>query len=249
MLVARIRTPDLIERGKVQDLTLPVHDGADLRAPDSGSFRMLDENGQIIIAAGAVTVVERVATKALVAGDTSALVFSKGYVEEWALIFGTTTETIRRDAILCHRLLYPVIADDDLYDLHDDLRELLPSTRTSWEFKRQEAWNQIIGRLIRKGNLPNLIMQPWALRDHHLFLTLHLIATDLMTTESGEGKWAKLASGEESSYDKKADNAWKELQFTYDEDEDGNASRQQRAAEPQFFMTDVPEWPYGQRSA
>ena len=55
-----------------------------------------------------------------------------------------------------------------------------------------EAWRQILGRLIAKGRMPYLILDPWSLREIHLETTLGLIFRDFASS-MGEGRYLELA--------------------------------------------------------
>lgn len=186
----RIAYPQYLDRGRPQTARLPVYYGSALAAPLAGTYALLDSNGTTL-QSGNVAIVDQVATFALEALSATQLL-GYGYREQWTLTMPDgTVRVFTRDAVVIRNPLYPVVTDEDLFAVYDDLRRQKPSTISSFEVKRNEAWKRILDRLEESGNLPNLIVTPWSLRESHLELSLHLILQDLRTGQ--QGRWETLA--------------------------------------------------------
>jgi hypothetical protein len=149
----------------------------------------------------------------------------EGWRMEWSLLFGSTLYTFRRDAALVYRRLYPVVTDADLLRLHTDLSRRMPSTETSYQDYLDEAWARIEARLVGTGKRPWLIMAPSALRDCHLYLTLHLIFADFGTGGPGTAEWESA-----QLYHHRYDAAWAALNFPQASPVDGQPNGPKRRA-------------------
>jgi hypothetical protein len=159
-----------------------------------------------------------VAHYSLSAATTSGEALGEGWLIEWALVMpDAVTHTFRQDAALCRRQLQMVIGQDELVQRHSDLPSLLGSA-ASYQAYIEEAWATISNRLIAAGRRPYLIMQPSALRDCHLLLSLHLIFLDYSTSAGDGGRWQALAAHYMVQYE----SAWGQLRFTYDEADENN---------------------------
>ena len=64
-----------------------------------------------------------------------------------------------------------------------------------------------------QGRRPYLIIQPSALRDCHLALSLQIIFTDYQTSAGDGGRWQALSE----HYQRMYTDAWNQLRFSYDE--------------------------------
>ena len=233
MLVPRFPSPRFMVNGVDVTVDFPVYEEGALAAPASGTYTLY--KGTTSQFSGAVTVASDIATRA-VALSTLGLSQDVDYVEEWELVIDGETYTFRRDVYIVRRDLYPVVTDQDLIRVHSNLASLRPSTLDSYESYREEAWDQIVGRLLGLGNLPQLITNSWVFRTSHLWLTLSLIAIDFATEESGLGKWTKSIE----RYEKKYQAAWDAIQLEYDTDEDG-AADQRKSGIPVYFLTGLPQ--------
>lgn len=217
MIVTRFSTPRLIVRDVAQTLTFPVYEEDALSEPTSGTYTLY--KGTTSTLTGAVVVASEVATFDVTAIALADASYDVDYHEDWDLLIDGQEYKFRRDVYVVRRDLYPVLTDQDLIRLHSDFALLMPSTMDSYGSYRDEAWDQILGRLIGLGNLPQLITNSWAFRTPHLWLTLHLICTDFSTEEAGTGKWTKLSE----KYFERYTDEWDQLQLRYDTDEDGVA--------------------------
>jgi hypothetical protein len=210
---ARFRSSETIERGRTQILTCPVQRAGATAAPSSGTISIYRPDQTALVSAQAVTVVSSVAQYTLTGATTTAEALGEGWLVEWSLLMpDAVTHTFRNDAALCRRTLYPVISDADLTQRHSDLPALLGSA-TSYQSYLDEAWATMTNKLIGEGRRPYLVIQPSALREAHLMLTLHLIFMDFQTSAGDTGRWQALATYYQTAYT----TAWGALRFTYDE--------------------------------
>jgi len=209
---ARFRSSETIERGRTQILSCPTQRAGAAAAPTSGTFTLYRPDGTTLDT-GAVSIVSSVAQYSLAGALTTAEALGEGWLVEWALVMPDgVTHTFRNDAALCRRTLYPVISQDDLIQRHSDLPALL-GTASSYQAYIDEAFATIANRLIGNGRRPYLIIQPSALRDVHLMLTLHMIFLDFSTSAGDGGRWQALAAHYGTQYE----SAFAQLKFTYDE--------------------------------
>jgi len=210
---------DWLERGRAQKVKCPVYLAGALAAPTSGTVTIYNAAGVAVIDGAAVTVASSIAEYALIAGDTSGGELGLGWRIEWSLVMpDTVTHIFRIDSGLVRRRLYPVISDIDLKRRHTDLDDLRDAGSASYQDFLDEAWQDILDRLAARGSLPFLVMEPGALRRSHLFHTLQLIFLDF-SSSAGDGRYLELAE----QYRKAFEEAWGELRFSYDYDNDGEA--------------------------
>jgi hypothetical protein len=241
---ARIPFPDFLERARTQLVKLEVYRDGALAAPSSGTFTLFDSNGDEVVSAAAVTIASSVAQYSIGAATLPTTVpVGEGWQEEWALLMSDgVVHTFRRSAALVLRTLYPVITDLDLTALYTDLDELRPAALASFQGYIDEAWRQVLGRLIAKGRFPYLILDPFSLREIHLETTLAIIFRDF-SSSLGQGQYLELAE----SHKKEAAFAWQTLTFQYDEDHDGkpDGDGRRKAAEPVIYLSNAPRTRWG----
>ena len=235
-LTPRHQLPRMIERGKAQILSLPVHDGGVRVTPIDGTWILFNPSGVEALTSPVSNLGSN--DVALSSVQTEDLALGEGWTEEWILAMSVTeTVTLRREAALVRRLLYPVVTDADLERVHPGLSAYLPGSQTSWENQRDEAFDQIQSRLLGKGTRPNLITGSWALRNVHLYWSLLLIA-ELLRVESS-GRWGQLVV----DWCARAEAEWNAVTFQYDPDDDGTSAEDDAPAVPPLYLCDVPgDW-------
>lgn len=222
---ARFRSTETIERGRTQTLSCPTSRAGATATPASGTFSLYRPDGSALVSAQAVTV-SSVATYSLTGATTSAEALGEGWLVEWALVMPDgVTHTYRNDAALCRRELTPVVSQDDLTQRHSDLPALLGAA-ASYQPYIDESWWTITNRLIGAGRRPYLVIQPSALRDCHLMLALHLVFLDYSTSSGDGGRWQALAAHYLTAYEQ----AWGQLRFSYDENDDNRVSPTSKTA-------------------
>jgi len=214
LYTARFRSGETIERGRNQDLTCPIYRAGALVAPLSGTLTVYRADGTVVVNAAAVTITGSVATYALLGTLTTSLALEEGWLLEWTLQMSATVQNVfRQDGALVRRTLYPVVTDADLFRRHSDLPQLLSTGTTSYQDYLDEAWATIINRLVAQGRRPYLVIQPSAMRDVHIALTLQLIFLDFQTSAGEGGRWQALAE----HYGRAYTETWGQLRFSYDE--------------------------------
>jgi hypothetical protein len=214
LYTARFRISEEIERGRQQVLTCPVYRAGALVAPLSGTVTIYKADGTAVVSAAHVVITGNVATYTIMAATTTSLALESGWLLEWSLAMtASVTLTFRNDGALVRRSLFPVVTDADLLRRHSDLNALLAAGTTSYQDYLDEAWATICTRLAAQGRRPYLVIQPSALRDVHIALTLQLIFTDFQTSAGDGGRWQALAE----HYQRMYTDAWAQLRFSYDE--------------------------------
>ena len=241
---ARIPFPDYLERGRTQLVTLEVYRDGALEAPSSGTFTLIDASGVEQVSAAAVSVVGSRAQYSISAATLPAtLPLGEGWQGVWSLVFsdGVTREFVRSGALVL-RALHPVVTDADLLACYSDLDDLRPANMTSYQRPLDEAWRQLIGRLVGRGRFPYLILDPFSLREIHLETALSLIFRDFASSV-GEGRYLDLAE----SHKKTAASAWRSLTFQYDSNHDGrpDGSGDRKGAEPVVYLSNAPRGRWG----
>ena len=235
----RIRIPDVLERGKAFNAELPVYRSGSLVVPSAGTFELLDENGDSIVAQTAITVVSSIATYSLNAIDLPiTLELSDNYMQIWRLVLpDSETYEYRRPTALARCALYPVISDLDLEGEYSSIDHLLGAGSTSFQSKIDEAWVRVIQKVRDMGSLPYLIMSPQSLRSVHLNLTLYLIFKDA----------SSVGMGQDSTYMDHArehrdlfNSEFKSLNFKYDVEQDGITDTKKRTVTPVIWTNRPP---------
>jgi len=234
-LTARFLLPDLLERGRANALACPLwQDGALVAPTEAGStITIWDGSGTEQVSAQSVTVTASIATYSHTPAST--VIYGEGWRVEWSLIVDTITHVFRNDASLIRNVLYPVVTDADLFRRHRSLDPTSASPLSSvsdFQAYLDEAWATLQGRLIAKGDRPNLILSPSALRDAHLTLTLSLIFADFST--SLNETYGEKADAYRAQYQ----DAWADLNFIYasSDDEDEGTPSTRRAAQPTIWL-------------
>ena len=186
MLVGAARSPDVIQRGKAQTLSLALYSDASFTL-SSGTFSLYDADNTARISAAAATVSGATASYALGATVLNDYAFGEGWREEWVLTLGSGEVcTFRRPAILAFRQLYPTVQPSDLSDLHSELPQVatytVDGTETTWEVyawrKLDVVWSSLLRWLWQGGKLPNRLTG-LSLHDLHLCATLEAVYRDL----------------------------------------------------------------------
>lgn len=231
-IAARLLSPDMLERGRVNALSCPLWRSGSLVAPASGTVSIFDRSGAALVDGAAVVVVSSVATYSYT--PAASLQLDEGWRVEWSLVVDGAARVFRNDAALVRVRLAPVVADADLFARHSSLdpagRNPI-STVTTWQTQRDEAWAEIQLRLISRGNRPNLIMSPSALRLAHLFKSLELVFDDLAT------RLNEAYADTARDYRGRFEAEWGRLTFSYDEDDSGEAdSDARRSAIPSVWL-------------
>ena len=220
MIASRFQFPRFIERAKTQAVIVEVWDGSGYANPTAAAYTLYRSDGtKAVDGAAADSIVGGIATYTL---DASAIpttvAYSTRWREEWAVTVDGTEHTLRRDVHLIPLALYPVVTVADIEVRYTELRRLLPQNRDSWAHVVDEAWQQIVGRLVSEGKQPGRIISPWSLRESHVELALCLAFREV-SIYNPNGQYQALAD----HHCERFDMAWAGLKFEYDIDDDGDA--------------------------
>lgn len=231
----RLSLPDLIVRGAAHTIFAPVYlDGA-LDAPSSGTVSVYNASNTAVVNAQAVTVSGSIAQYDISAGDLTSETLGEGWRVEWSLTMSDgDVLTPRNDAALVRSALWPVISDVDItrrMPSLDTSGSTPISTATNYQGELDEAWTEISLRLIREGNRPNLIMEPSALRECHMALTLAIIFEGRLASRL-QPAYLEQAMAYREMYER----AWSSLSFRYDVDDDGQPDPGRRSAQPTVWL-------------
>lgn len=235
--------PLFIERAKTQTLTQPLHvDGAPVR-PASGTVTIYDQDRTKIVDGATVTFDGVTPQYELAAATVPAtLELSTDWQVEWALVHNGETHTIRRDAVLALRTLYPVVSHEHLVQRRSILGRTRPQGQVSWQPQVDEAWHDLVAMILGSGLWPHKLMSPWALRSTHMAMALALCFEELATfAQGGPGQYGSDAD----RYRGQAEAAWERLnvgKYDHGENNEPAAAEEGRHAEPELFLTAVPGW-------
>lgn len=233
---ARLLLPDYLVQEQDNAISCPLWQDGALVTPSIGTVSVYDASNTAVVNAAAVTVTGSIATYTIPAAVLpSTLSRGMGWRVEWTLTVDGTTTTYRNSAGLVKSRLMPVVTDADLYrresGLNPDGAAPISRNVTDYQNYLDEAFVTINGRLAGKGNLPHLIMEPTALREPLLLLTLHLIFEDFRTRLNET--WSEKAK----EYEDKFTKAWDNLAFEYDSTDNGKSDgRRKRSATPSYWM-------------
>lgn len=235
-VAARLLTPDYLVRGADNAIACPLWRGGGLvEVTEAGStVSIYAGSGAIIVDAEPIELVDDVARYTIPASALPAsLPYGMGWRVEWSLVVDGVAALYRNSAGLIRSQLVPVVTDRDLFRRESSLdpNGAAPiSSLEDYQDFRDEAWISILGRLSAKGNLPHLIMEPTALREPHMLLTLHLIFEDFRTRLNET--WTEKAR----EYGARFEKSMNDLAFEYAPADDGIASRRKRGASATVWL-------------
>lgn len=216
-----------IERARDTDLRLEVYDDGALAAPSSGTVTVYNASNEKVVDGAAVSVVSDVATYTVGAAAVASESFGPGWRIEWSLVMpDTETHLYRQEASLVRVRLSLPISDLDLTERHSDLADHLPSGVSDFEDYLLVAWRDLLSRLEGLGRRPYLVMDSSALRPVLTFMALEVVCRDFAASGDPENTWWALAE----HYRERGREAWADLNFTYDEDDDGRDDGTKRAS-------------------
>lgn len=231
---ARLPLPDLIVRGVNHTVKCEVYlDGAaDTLA--SATVSVYNASNTAVVDAAVATVAGGVASYTITAATTTGQTLGSKWRVEWAITLSTGAVIYpRNSAALVRNGLWPVIADVDLVRRVSSLDTTSSTVITSaadYQDYIDEAWTEIQLRLIGLGNRPNLIMEPSALRQPHLLLSLALVFEDLATRLNPA--YMEQAASFRAQYD----DAFRALNPEYDHSDSGQPDARRRPVVPTVWL-------------
>lgn len=232
---ALFEVPDLLQRGRTEGLECRVYRAGALVAPTaSGStVSVYDGDGDLVVDAAAVTVTSDVATYSLLGSVTADLEYSRDWRIAWSLVMPDgVTHTFENRAALVRRTPHPVVTDRALFarvPALDPARNAPISRRTEYSDTIDEAWKAIVNRLIESDLRIEDVLNPPALREAHLCLTLALVFDDLATRNESFKSSAE-------SFRKQHEAAWSRMAPEMDTDNDADTDTTQAPRGPVWCM-------------
>jgi hypothetical protein len=219
----RQELPVLIEVGKDTVLTCPVYRDGALAVPASATVAVIGPAGENY--APAATVVGGVAEATLLGATTSGKEPGGGWRVEWTLagLAGASDEVVfRSSCYLVRYRLYPTVTDEDIARRVPALRttfEGRPTTAANYQGAIDEADTAIQRKLLENHRRPWLIVDPWALRECWLCLSLFFIYDALVGVTPDGDPYSERADHFYRAFEA----SWSKAQVHLDWDEDGSA--------------------------
>jgi hypothetical protein len=171
--------PSLIVRGSACAVRIGARRDGAIVAPTSGTYSLIAPGGAMLVNAQAISIASSYATYTIPAASLPATLepLGEGWQEEWSLVFSgdTVPYVVRRTAALARVALYPQVNENDFAALYPKLSTYKSGSVTTYQPQIDEAWKQIMQRIIQGGRLPYLIRTPDALREAHLHLSLSIV--------------------------------------------------------------------------
>ncbi len=238
----RIRIHEVLERNRGATIDLPIYRDNNLVSPTAAYLKLVDPEGNDVIARTSVSIVANIATYNVSASELpTTLTLGDGYMQYWELTIAGVVHTFKKPTAIALSALYPVISDLDLEAEYSDLASIRPSSLgTTYQTYIDEAWVQLVQRIRDLGNIEYLVMSPQSLRACHKNLTFYLIFKDMDSSGLGEGRYLDLAR----EHRKQFEFDFKRLKFTYDLNQDGRADdkNHRRSALGVFYTSAPPVW-------
>lgn len=222
---ARLSLPDEIVRGEDTLLELRVYHAGEQLVPTACTAVVKRADGRTVSTGAATIDASGTCTYTVLGTATASQTLAESWRVEWSATIDGTTEAFYNEASLVRQKLRPMVTDADLYRRVPALDSTQNSAITSlanYQDFHDEAWTELMQRLISLGNRPALVMSPSALRQVLLLLTLAVIFEGL-TARSSE-RFAYQAQMYRQQYEE----AFARLRFTYDANEDGVVDDEER---------------------
>ncbi len=230
----RLPLPDEFVKGRAATVRAPVYLSGQAITPSSATVTIRDPSGTALVSsAAAASLSPPTYTTSSTLFDSST--YGDGWVVEWTINLADGTVLLPRNtASLCRAGLWPVIADPDLYRREkrlDPADRGCITTATTYQDQIDEAWTELMLMVIGKGNRPNLIMEPSALRKAHLALALARVFGSESTSLP-----ASYAT-KETDYLAEFKAAFGELAFAYSKSDDTVPDSRRRAGNPTVWLS------------
>ena len=232
-IVVRRPRPDFL--GYVaQTVSITVERDGVVLTPTAGTYTLSNAAGASVtgLAAAAATTLGGstsatfdIPAGTLVDGVGAVLDPSDLYTSSWSLTIDGAVKTYQREAFICLLTVQAPITDDDLIRRCSALKGdyELPDGVTSWQDYIDEAFDQMIARLLAESVHPNQITSWYAFREVCARMAEAAIARDLMVTRSGSTRWLELYTGLMATEEdpRSIEWAWAHKGYRLDRDGDG----------------------------
>jgi hypothetical protein len=187
--------PDVLARGRTNTLSGTLQNAGTAPTITAATFHLYRPDG-VEVTGCTLSLASNVATVTVPAASLPAtLTLGEGYQEVWTFTVGGVEYSYQRPAALALYQLVPAIHQSDVSGStgrQPSLARNLGAGVTVQSFMDQ-AWGQIVRKIIAAGHLPYLIRTPDALGEAHICLTLAL-AYEGMAAGSDNATYAKLAA-------------------------------------------------------
>jgi hypothetical protein len=131
---------------------------------------------------------------------------------------------------------------EDLYRMHPQWRRHVPLSRPTGATPEpiEDAWVELVSRLLGDGIVPHRLLNVWALTITHRYWAASIVARDFATDNPSDSRWERLAE----DYWKRSQDEYERLGLQRDSDEDGVADSPDTLdpATPPLYLTSVPGW-------
>lgn len=215
---ARFVLPEDFQKGRAETIKCPVYYQGALVAPSAGTVTVLNESGEVVIDGATATITGSVAQYAIGSTVFDNEDYGDGWIVKWELTISSAEHTFINDASLVRYKLYPVLTDADIIRRVPALDPNAASTivtNSNYQDFIEEAWVELMHKIIQLGNRPNLIMSPTSIRHLHMYKVLEFVYRDLGSVNQPE------LLEEANRYSLMFEDAFNKTNFRYDEDEDG----------------------------
>ena len=237
--------PYLLQRGQAQTIQAPIRHGTDgdlVEVTESGSTVTVKRpDGTSLVSGAAVSVSSSTAGYLLTPSASEAL--GAGWTVEWSLVIAGVTYPYRQAGYLCDWVPPNVVSVQDLYTRIPELAARVPQqqgatarggTGEGWQRQIDDAFWELVRRLIEDAHKPWLIREVTGYRDWLLVRSLQLCVQAM--TYGADGVWAQ--KSKELAYELKRVEA--RLKIQYEDD----AATYRRGRHSSFRMAPVgrPVW-------
>ena len=194
--MARIETlaftrsaPYLLERALEQTVTCPVRygSGGNLQEPTSGTITIRKPRGTDLVTDAAVVVASSMAQYTFTPDETDTI--GAGWELIWTIVVDGSTYTYRQTGYMCEYVFRNVISENALYTRVPELRFRVPQHQrtetgdgTGWQPQIDEAYYELVQRLLDDGRQPWLIEEATGYREWLLTRALQLCIGTVATS-------------------------------------------------------------------
>lgn len=234
---ARLSLPIFLTRGRDNIVTLDLRDSSgDVVAADSMTVDVYDGNGvKVVDGASAVGLNYTIAAAIVPATEP----LSDLWQIVWKPVVSSVLYQYPQPMHLVRWNVAAPVTEADVTDRHSEASDLLASGQDLTTVITT-AWEWVLRRLMARGRMPWLVLDPFSLFDAHLYRALHLLYLDAHASVGGSGKY-----GEMSDYYKgESERELAQVTLTYDDDEDGlpDADEQGTSAVGTAYMGGPGTW-------
>jgi hypothetical protein len=212
--------PDVLQLGRANAVSLPIHRDGAVVTPTAGTFTLLAPGGQTLVDAAAVTVnAEGVSTypipAAVLATTVAGVVSGEGYQELWRITIDGVVYPFDREAAVALRPISPSLRVEDL------AKEYVEITRLKGAIDIQDildaSWGDIVRRWIREGGCTYKVKSPWAFLEPHRELAMARFWRQLAASRPQSEQYMALYETHRKAYEA----AWAGVNVSTDDDDDG----------------------------